>query len=172
MRAFLAWLAALFARPAQAAEKPKPTGIDAAKFIAGFEGFRSVPYLPTPRDRPTIGYGTTKYPDGVAVTLADPPCTEAQALAWLAHDVAAAEAAVDLYVTVPINEAQRTALTSFVFNCGITAFAGSTMLRLLNGKRYGDACREFARWDKQAGIQLAGLTKRRAAEAALFGGHP
>lgn len=140
----------------------------AAEFIAGFEGFRSAPYMPTPNDRPTIGFGTTFYPGGKAVALSDPACTRDQALAWLTCDVAAAEAAVKRLVRVPLTEGQRVALVSFTYNLGEGALASSTLLRLLNAKRYGDAGREFARWNRQKGRELPGLTKRRAAETALF----
>jgi lysozyme len=41
-------------------------------------------------------------------------------------------------------------------------------LRKLNGKDYAGAAAEFARWNKAGGKVLGGLTRRRAAEAALF----
>jgi peptidoglycan hydrolase-like protein with peptidoglycan-binding domain len=44
----------------------------------------------------------------------------------------------------------------------------STLLQKLNRKDYAGAAKEFARWNKAGGTVLAGLTKRRAAEAALF----
>jgi lysozyme len=62
----------------------------------------------------------------------------------------------------------RDALVSFVYNLGAGAFGGSTMLNLLNRGLYGEAVRQFARWNKGSGVELAGLTKRRKAEADLF----
>jgi lysozyme len=158
---------------AAAAPAPKPVAPvtpDAAAFVAQFEGFRAAPYLPTPRDVPTIGYGTTRYPDGRAVALTDPPCTEAQGRAWLAHDLAGAEAALRLYVSAPLTPGQRVALLSLVYNIGTSAFSRSTLLRLLNAKRYAEAAGEFSKWVHQGDVILPGLVKRRKAEAALFNG--
>ena len=60
------------------------------------------------------------------------------------------------------------ALVSFAFNLGLGNLAGSTMLRKLNGLDYEGAADEMLRWDKAGGKVLAGLTRRRRAEKALF----
>ena len=44
------------------------TSENGVNFIKGFEGFRNKPYLCS-AGVPTIGYGTTLYPDGVKVSL-------------------------------------------------------------------------------------------------------
>jgi lysozyme len=71
-------------------------------------------------------------------------------------------------VKVPLSDNQFAALVSFAFNCGCTNLAKSTLLRKLNQRDYAGAAAEFTRWNKSAGKVLAGLTRRRAAEAALF----
>ena len=43
--------------------------------IRAFEGFRAEPYLDAV-GVPTIGYGSTYYPDGQRVRLTDPPISE------------------------------------------------------------------------------------------------
>jgi lysozyme len=60
------------------------------------------------------------------------------------------------------------ALVSFAYNVGVGALGSSTLLRLLNAGDHAGAAAQFGRWNKAGGKALAGLTKRRAAEAALF----
>lgn len=50
----------------------------AAGLCRRFEGLRLKPYM-CPAGIPTIGYGSTRYADGKAVTLRDAPITAAQA---------------------------------------------------------------------------------------------
>lgn len=119
-------------------------------------------YMPTPNDVPTIGYGSTR-----GVTMGD-TCTEAEALQMLREDVSEAEGCVSMAVDVELTQAQFDALVSLVFNIGCGAFRGSTILKLVNAGDFDAAQKQFGRWNKQAGKELAGLTRRRAAEAELF----
>ena len=64
---------------------------------------------------------------------------------------------------------QFAALVSFAYNCGPANLEESTLLRLHRDGRYAEAKQQFARWNKAAGKVLNGLTRRRAAEAALYG---
>ena len=144
------------------------TGFDmAVQLIAKYEGFEAAPYL-CPAKKPTIGYGTTRYPSGVAVTLRDAPCTEAQALEWLKYSAGVAEKAVDRLVTMPVNANQHAALVSFVYNLGATAFSASALLAKLNAGDYEAAACEFLKWDKAGGVSQPGLARRRAEESLLF----
>jgi lysozyme len=142
-------------------------GTQALYLIARFEGFSAKPYL-CPAGVPTIGYGTTHYPVGRAVSMSDPPCTETQAREWLEHDAAGAEAVVDRLVTVPLSGARHAALVSFVYNLGPKAFSGSTLLLKLNRGDYDGAAGEFGRWVRGGGKVLPGLVTRRSAETTLF----
>jgi len=112
----------------------------------------------------TIGYGHTK---GVKQGQT---CTQQQADAWLAEDVASAVSAVNSMVRVPLTQGQFDALVDFAYNCGNEALQYSTLLRKLNGRDYSGAQEQFARWNQDNGVVVAGLTRRRAAEAKLFGG--
>ncbi len=126
------------------------------------EGLRLTAYMPTPNDVWTIGYGHTKTAKpGMVITL-----TGAEML--LRHDLEWVEDAVNRYVKVPLSQNQYDALCSFVYNLGGTNFSGSTLLKKLNLKDYAGAADELLRWNKQKGITLAGLTKRRRLERALF----
>lgn len=130
-------------------------------FIAGFEGFRSAAYKDVGGIW-TIGYGHT---GGVR---AGDRVTRAQALELLRADVAVAEKAVRQLVTVAINQNRFDALVSFTFNVGTGAFSRSNLLRKLNAGDYLGVPKELMRWDKVNSEPVAGLTRRREAEADLW----
>jgi lysozyme len=141
-------------------------------FIAQHERFRPTAYLPTKHDRWTLGYGHTK-----GVKEGD-TCTFEQAKAWLREDMAEAAGAVNKLVTVPLTQNQFDALVSFTFNVGgdidadtiAEGLGDSTLLSKLNRGDYVGAAAEFAKWNKQKGRVLNGLTTRRAAEREMFEG--
>ena len=138
-------------------------GID---LICGFEGKRLFAY-----DDGigvwTIGFGTTIYPNGIRVKKGD-TCTEAQAKAYMAHDLKKFESAVNTAVKVTLNQNQFDALVSLTYNIGIGAFKSSTLLKKLNAKDYKGAAEQFPRWNRGGGRVLNGLIKRRKIEMELF----
>lgn len=77
-------------------------------------------------------------------------------------------AAVDKMVISDINDNQFSALVSFAYNCGIENLRSSTLLKRVNEGRFQDAANEFPKWNKAKGKVMAGLTRRREAEKALF----
>jgi lysozyme len=113
---------------------------------------------------PTIGWGHT---GGVTPNMR---ITQAQADALLIKDLGKFVNDVNSLVKVPLNQNQFDALVSFDFNTG--GLNKSTLLKKLNAKDYAGAALEFAKWNKGrvdgALVVLNGLTRRRAAEAALF----
>ena len=110
----------------------------------------------------TIGYGTTR---GVKPGM---KITADQAEQYLKADVARFEPELAALVKVPLNQNQWDALMSFVYNLGSANLASSTLLKLLNAGDCARAADQFPRWNKAGGKELPGLTKRRAAEQALF----
>lgn len=144
------------------------TNAAALALIQEFEGFRASWYS-DPVGVKTIGYGHTdaaghpRYADNKALVL-----TKADAQIVLSRDLGQYEAAVTKAVTVPLNENQFGALVSFTYNLGAGNLQSSTLLRKLNAGDYAGAGAEFPRWNKAGGRVLAGLTRRRAAERALF----
>jgi lysozyme len=136
-------------------------GID---LIKAAEGLRLVAYPdPATGAEPwTIGYGTTR---GVMQGMR---ITAEQADQYLKSDVARFEPELANLVKVPLTQNQWDALMSFVYNLGSANLASSTLLKLLNAGYYARAADQFPRWNKAAGKELPGLTKRRAAEQALF----
>ena len=112
----------------------------------------------------TIGYGHTRGVFEGMTTDHD------GAEALLRMDLEEAEAAVNRLVAVPIEQCQFDALVSFTFNLGAGNLSRSTLLRKLNDGDYEGAAAEFPRWNRAGEKVLAGLTRRREAEQALFRG--
>ncbi len=144
-----------------------PALAEAATMAAPFEGFRGAPYQDS-AEVWTIGYGTTRMPDGSPVGPDTPPIDEPVARAWLMRDMRAADDSVRTEATVPLTTDEEAALDDFAYNLGADALGGSTLLRLLNAGDYEGAAGQFERWDMAGGVALAGLLRRRRAEAALF----
>ena len=134
----------------------------ALELIKAFEGCKLKAYL-CPAGVPTIGWGAT----GPDVRLGM-VWTQDQADNRLLTDAARFARGVAQLVKVPVNDNQGGALISFAYNVGLGNLAMSTLLRLLNGGNYAGASAQFMRWDKAGGKRLTGLTRRRAAERALF----
>lgn len=133
--------------------------------IKHFEGLFLDAYL-DPVGVWTIGYGHT------ATAKKDMKITEAEAEKLLRDDLASHEKFVADKVTANLTEDQFSALVSFAFNVGNGAFAGSTMLRLLNAGKTTKAAEQFGAWVKGTiggkKVTLPGLVRRRAAERLLF----
>ena len=126
--------------------------------IAVHEGYRPVAYRPVRGDVPTIGFGTT---EGVRMGDSIDPV---QALVRKLDDVQRFEGALRTCVKVPLHQHEYDAFLSLAYNIGSGAFCGSTLVRLLNDRRYREACDQILRWDKFQGRPLRGLTLRRQAE--------
>lgn len=142
----------------------------AIKLMHDFEGCRLEAYLPTPNDRPTIGWGMTFYPDGKAVKMGE-TITQAKADADFVLIVDKfAEKVRTLIGKSPTTRLQFGAMVCLAYNIGEgdKGFAGSTVLRKHKAGDFAGAAEAFGMWNKQAGKVLLGLTRRRAAEAALY----
>jgi lysozyme len=59
-------------------------------------------------------------------------------------------------------------MVSFAYNVGPANLASSTLLKKHKAGDYAGAAAEFAKWNKANRKVMAGLTRRRAAEAALY----
>jgi lysozyme len=77
---------------------------------------------------------------------------------------------VNNYVHVPLNQQQFDALCSWVYNLGPSNLKSSTLLKKLNNEEYDQVPKQIKRWNKAGGKVLAGLVRRREAEALLFEG--
>lgn len=120
-----------------------------------------------PAGKWTIGYGHCKgVKSGMLASVED--CER-----YLQDDLNDAGAVIKRHVHVPLSQEQFDALASFVFNIGGgKPFQNSTLLKKLNQGLYDEVPEQILRWNKARvdGVltTLAGLTKRRTAEAALF----
>lgn len=70
-------------------------------------------------------------------------------------------------ITVPLNQNQYNAFSSFAFNVGTGNACKSTLVRLLNQGRYTEACDQLLRWNRANGKVISGLDRRRKAEREL-----
>lgn len=117
----------------------------------------------------TIGYGATRI-DGKPVTPGM-TITQEKADSLLMHDIERhANPVREMLGSAPTTQGQFDALVSFAFNLGPDALQHSTLFRKHMEGDYAAAAREFARWNKAGGRVLKGLTRRRAAEAAMYRG--
>lgn len=135
------------------------------ELITVLEGFSAEVYLDS-GGVPTVCYGHT----GADVSLGQPPRTDEECDALLAADAAWASQAVSDLVTVPLSDNQRTALVSFVYNVGRSAFRDSTLLKLLNRGQYMSVPDELRRWVYDNGKRIRGLENRRELEIKVWNG--
>jgi lysozyme len=135
--------------------------------IKKYEGLKLNAYI-CPAGVPTIGFGSTFYPDGRRVKLGDKiTITEAESI--LLHDIKRFEKEVRTGVKIEITNNQLSALISFVYNVGASAFRKSTLLRKVNANPTDLTIHnEFMRWTRAGGKVLPGLVKRRAEESKLY----
>lgn len=138
------------------------------ELIARFEGLRLKAYK-CPAGIWTIAFGATTF-NGKRITEGL-VITKEQAYEQLERDLAAFERGVERLVSKPINQDQFDALVSFSFNLGLGSLSRSTLLKKVNADPSDPTIRDsFAMWNKAGGKVLAGLVKRRKAEADWYFG--
>ena len=141
----------------------------AADLCRQFEGLRLTPYL-CPAGIPTIGYGSTRYADGRAVTLRDRPITAAQAEDLLLLTLRRDYRAGVLKASPGLNNHPKAlaAALDFAYNLGVRSYADSTLCKRINAQDWAGARAELKKWVRGGGQVLPGLVARRAAEAKLL----
>jgi len=113
----------------------------------------------------TVGYGHTDPGVVEGMTVND-----AEAEMLLLADLKDAVRCVNLGVTVGVSQSQFDALVDFCFNAGGGNFLHSTLLRKVNTGDFDGAAAQFGLWVHAGGEVVAGLVRRRKAEAELFSG--
>lgn len=148
-------------------------GQSCTKLIQQFEGcakrnpdgtFCAYPDPGSGGDPWTIGWGSTGADIKKGVVWTQQQCDErfSSHVGEFAAKVAAAVTGVST------TQHQFDAMVSFAYNVGVGNFQSSTLLKKHRAGDYAGAAAEFGKWNKAAGKVLPGLTKRRAAEAALY----
>jgi len=132
-----------------------------------FEGFSSKAYR-CPAGVATIGYGTTRFPDGSRVTMDSPKITEDEGKALLRGQLVRIENDIRDLVRVPLNENEFSALCSWTYNLGSGRLQSSTLRAKLNRNDKLGAANEFPKWRRAGGRIMRGLVRRRAFERRLF----
>lgn len=145
----------------------RPIPLTALELIKHCEGFRAAPYR-CPAGIATIGYGSTRYENGRAVTLHDPAINTLKASNMLHCNTQQCARAVQQLLPIPLHDNQFAALISFTYNLGSARLHASTLRRkLLRGDALGAAA-EFDKWVFAGGRKLNGLVLRRRLEKRLF----
>lgn len=137
------------------------------ELVKKYEGFRNNAYLDSV-GVPTIGYGTTKYPNGTKVKLGD-TITQGEALVLMEQQINEHSSGIRSLIKVPLNQNQFDALASFAYNLGAGIFQKDKALtRYINDKDWANANRVMKLYNKGDGKVLQGLINRRNAEVELF----
>jgi len=140
------------------------SGIDLVK---KFEGSRLNAYLDSV-NVPTIGYGATFYENGNKVKIGD-KISQQRADELLTYHLNLFAKGITPLITSKVNSNQFSALVSFAYNLGVGNLKNSTLLKKVNANPNDTSIRdEFIKWNRAGGNVLAGLTRRRNAEADLY----
>ena len=137
------------------------------ELVREFEGCKLKAYK-CPAGIWTIGYGNTQYENGKAVKEGE-VITLDRAEQLLEVILIKFVQQVGELVKSKVNQNQKDALTDFAYNCGVGNLRSSTLLKKVNADPNDKTIREeFMRWTKANKIELAGLVRRRKAEADLY----
>ena len=140
---------------------------EGADLIKSFEGCKLKAYQCSAM-KWTIGYGNTFFESGTPVKMGD---AITQEKAEQLFELISADFSAKVAKLVPshITLNQFGALTSFAYNCGVVNLQKSTLLKKVNANPNDPTIKdEFLKWNKAGGKVLAGLTRRREAEANLY----
>lgn len=129
-------------------------------FVMTHEGLRTKAYR-DPIDIATVCYGHT----GKDVK-AGQSYTPAQCQAMLEEDLAN-HAEYLSCIKTPLQDGQKAAFVSFIYNVGGAKFCGSTLVKKANAGDLRGACNELLRWTMAGGRELPGLVTRRTDEHAM-----
>jgi lysozyme len=137
--------------------------MSAANIIKSFEGCKLVGY-PDIKGVPTIGWGHTGPEVYIGLVW-----TQAQADDALVHDLAEATLLLQRYSPGPFAPGALDALTDFVFNEGSGHYRTSHLMTYVNAQNWSAVKTELLKWEYAGGHVVAGLERRRQAEADLIG---
>ena len=105
----------------------RSTSLLGLNLIKKYEGLRLSSYL-CPAGVPTIGYGSTRHPNGKKVLLGEKLNNEKEATQLLLATLSPYEDAVNKHLP-NLNQCQFDALVAFSYNVGTGALVKSTLLK-------------------------------------------
>lgn len=116
------------------------------------EGFTAKPIIPTQGDVPTIGHGTTVYPNGKPVRMEDQPISRQTADHYLENHVSKVEQQLKASIpNVQLSQDEYDVYLDFVYQFGIGAFNQSSMRNYLLKGDYKQACTALLKYKYTAG---------------------
>jgi len=136
----------------------------AAALIKPFEGCKLKAYL-CPAGVPTIGWGATGPDVRMGMTWTQQQADDR----FMEHLQHFGEGVEKLLGDTPVTAHQMAALVSLAYNIGLGNLGKSTLLKKHKAGDYAGAKAEFTKWNLAGGKILAGLTRRRNAEALVYG---
>jgi lysozyme len=148
-------------------------GADGIKLIQSFEGcakkrpdgsYDAYPDPATGGDPWTIGWGSTGPDIKRGVVWTQQQCDD-RFVSHAGEFAANVEKAIGGAATT---QHQFDAMVSLSYNIGMGNFSTSTLLKKHKAGDHEGAAAQFAVWNKANKMVMAGLTRRRAAEAALY----
>ena len=139
------------------------------QLLKDFEGLRLNAYRCS-AGVPTIGYGSTYYPDNSNVKMGDVLRDKEEAEVLLIHTLVDYDIYVSKYTkSVKLTQYQFDALVCFAFNVGLGNLSKSTLLKkVLANPNDSNIALEFVKWNRAGGEVVKGLTKRRQKESELY----
>lgn len=154
--------------------QPTNTSRAGMEFLTELEGRETKPYKCS-ADKWTAGVGHVLTPAEIQRFVVEKArITPTDINQWLDADLDWAEKAVNMEITVPLNQQQFDALVCLCFNIGATAFAESTVVKRINsGYKPASIIEAWHWWNKvrDANGELVfnqGLANRRAKETKLY----
>jgi len=149
-------------------------------FVEEWERRRSKVYLDS-GGAPTIGIGhlltKSERQSGKIILITDTGSevvkysngiTDSQIDTLLVMDMSNSEKIINVKVKQPLSQNQYDSLAIFVFNIGVSAFAESTLLKVLNKGLMLEVIPQFRRWVMDNGVKVKGLVNRREAEILVW----
>ena len=134
--------------------------IAVAGFVKPWEGRELTPY------QDIVGVWTVC--EGITRDVEQHRYTNKECDALLRDEVAIHLRGVSKCIHRPLPQHQWVAIGSWVYNVGVGAACGSSLVRKINaGEPW---CAELLKWDRAGGRRVSGLTRRRQAEYAMCEG--
>lgn len=120
------------------------------------EGYTPKPIIPTKGDVPTVGHGTTVYPNGVRVKLTDKAITRKTAEYYLKDHVSKVENQFKASVPdVKLTQTEYDVYVDFIYQYGIGNFNKSSIRSNLLKGNYIQACKSLLKYRFTAGRDCA-----------------